>query len=42
MSGYLDIDVGGALMEKLVFTPRKADHKTENGATEGDKRFRCR
>ena len=39
MSGYLDIDLGGAVMEKLVFNRRRADHKPENGAKEGGKRF---
>lgn len=39
LAGYLDLDLGGAIAEKLVFNSRRADHKPENRAKEGGKAY---
>jgi NTP pyrophosphatase (non-canonical NTP hydrolase) len=39
LAGALDLDIGGALAEKLAINARRADHKPENRAKAGGKRF---
>lgn len=39
MAGGLGLDVPGALMEKLIYNDRRADHKPENRALAGGKKF---
>jgi NTP pyrophosphatase (non-canonical NTP hydrolase) len=39
LAGYLDLDLGGAVMEKLEYNRRRADHKPENRAKAGGKAF---
>lgn len=38
-AGSKNYDIGGALMEKLNYNVRRADHKPENRAKEGGKSF---
>lgn len=37
VSGFLGLDVGGALKEKFEYNQRRADHKVENRAKSGGK-----
>lgn len=37
LAGYLDLDLGGAIAEKLVFNTVREDHKLENRAKAGGK-----
>lgn len=39
MAGGLDLDVAGAIAEKLEFNARRADHKPENRRAVGGKKF---
>lgn len=39
LAGGLGLDLGGALAEKLEYNTRRADHKIENRAKEGGKKF---
>ena len=39
LAGYLQLDLGGAITEKLVFNAYRADHKPENRAKEGGKAY---
>jgi NTP pyrophosphatase (non-canonical NTP hydrolase) len=39
LAGYLDMDLGGAVMEKLAYNRQRSDHKPENRAKEGGKAF---
>jgi NTP pyrophosphatase (non-canonical NTP hydrolase) len=39
LAGYLDLDLGGAVMEKLEYNRHRADHKPENRAKAGGKAF---
>ena len=39
LAGYLDMDLGGAVMEKLEYNRTRADHKPENRAKAGGKAF---
>jgi len=39
MAGGLDLDVAGALMEKLSYNDKRADHKPENRAKDGGKKI---
>jgi NTP pyrophosphatase (non-canonical NTP hydrolase) len=39
LAGGLDLDLGGALAEKLAFNTKRADHKLENRAKEGGKAY---
>jgi NTP pyrophosphatase (non-canonical NTP hydrolase) len=38
-AGAYDLDVGGALVEKLVYNAERSDHKPENRIKEGGKKF---
>ena len=38
-AGYLGLDLGGALIEKLDYNQTRADHKPENRAKPGGKAF---
>lgn len=38
-AGGFGLDIGGALVEKLEFNANRADHKPENRATAGGKKF---
>lgn len=38
-AGKYGIDLGGALVEKLAYNKTRADHKRENRAKEGGKKF---
>ena len=38
-AGGHNLDVGGALVEKLVYNTNRADHKIENRQTENGKKF---
>jgi NTP pyrophosphatase (non-canonical NTP hydrolase) len=38
-AGYLGLDLGSAIVEKMNFNANRADHKLENRAAEGGKRF---
>jgi NTP pyrophosphatase (non-canonical NTP hydrolase) len=39
LAGYLGLDLGGAYRAKLEYNENRADHKPENRAIEGGKRF---
>ena len=39
LAGALDMDLGGALVEKLQYNQNRADHKPENRAKEGGKKI---
>lgn len=39
MAGGLGLDLGGAIAEKLAYNAGRADHKIENRAAEGGKKF---
>lgn len=39
LAGSMDMDIGGAVMEKLAFNQSRADHKPENRRMEGGKAF---
>lgn len=39
MAGGLQLDLAGAIAEKLAFNARRADHKIENRTAEGGKKF---
>ena len=39
LAGGLGLDVAGAMIEKLAYNQQRADHKRENPATEGCKKF---
>jgi NTP pyrophosphatase (non-canonical NTP hydrolase) len=39
LAGGLNIDLGGAIVEKLAFNAQRVDHKPENRATENGKKF---
>lgn len=37
--GKYNLDIGGAIVEKLIYNTQRADHKLENRAKEGGKTF---
>jgi hypothetical protein len=37
LAGWLELDVPGAMMEKLAYNRQRADHKEENREKEGGK-----
>lgn len=39
LAGALNLDLGGAVAEKLEFNAQRADHKPENRAAEGGKAY---
>jgi NTP pyrophosphatase (non-canonical NTP hydrolase) len=39
LAGALDLDLGGAMAEKLAYNQSRADHKPENRAKDGGKAF---
>ena len=39
MAGYLNLDLGSALVEKIEFNRSRSDHKLENRKKEGGKKF---
>ncbi|MDE2106669.1 MAG: hypothetical protein KGL39_56155 [Patescibacteria group bacterium] len=39
LAGALELDLGGAITEKLLFNAKREDHKPENRAAEGGKAF---
>lgn len=39
LAGGLGLDVAGAMIEKLAYNQQRADHKRENRAAEGGKKF---
>ena len=39
LAGFMKLDLGGAIIEKLEYNTRRADHKLENRAIEGGKEF---
>ena len=39
LAGYLDLDLGGAIIEKLEYNRTRADHKLANRAMAGGKAF---
>lgn len=39
LAGSLELDLGGAVTEKLEYNAQRADHKLENRAKEGGKGF---
>lgn len=39
MAAYLDLDIGGAVIEKLEYNSKRADHKIENRVKDNGKRF---
>lgn len=39
LAGAMKLDVAGAIMEKLAYNQQRADHKLENRAVEGGKKF---
>jgi len=39
LAGAMDLDLGGAVVEKLLYNQSRADHKPENRALEGGKKF---
>lgn len=39
MAGGLGLDIGGAMVEKLVFNAQRADHKRENRIADGGKKY---
>ena len=39
LAGFLKLDLAGATVEKLAFNQQRADHKMENRAADGGKKF---
>ena len=39
LAGALDLDLGGAIAEKMEYNAQRADHKPENRAKPGGKRY---
>ena len=39
LCGHLELDLGGAIIEKINYNKTRADHKPENRAKEGGKKF---
>jgi NTP pyrophosphatase (non-canonical NTP hydrolase) len=39
LAGYLSLDLGGAVVEKLVYNESRADHKLANRIQDGGKKF---
>lgn len=39
LAGAMGLDLGGAVAEKLAYNQQRADHKPENRAKEGGKKF---
>lgn len=39
LAGYLNLDLGGAYVEKLLYNETRSDHKPENRALDGGKKF---
>lgn len=39
LAGYLDLDIAGAVIEKLAYNQQRADHKLDNRRAEGGKAF---
>lgn len=39
LAGYLGLDLGGAYVEKLLYNETRSDHKPENRALDGGKKF---
>lgn len=39
LAGLLQMDIGGALIDKLKYNQNRADHKRENREKEGGKKF---
>lgn len=39
LAGAMNMDIGGAMAEKLAFNRTRADHKPENRAAAGGKAF---
>jgi NTP pyrophosphatase (non-canonical NTP hydrolase) len=39
LAGFLGLDVGGAVVEKMDFNANRADHKIENRMRDGGKAF---
>jgi NTP pyrophosphatase (non-canonical NTP hydrolase) len=39
LAGAMGLDLGGAVAEKLAYNAQRADHKPENRAKEGGKKF---
>lgn len=39
LAGALRIDLSGALVDKLIYNTKRADHKPENRALDGGKKF---
>lgn len=39
LAGYLNLDIGGAVVEKMAYNANRADHKIENRKAEGGKAF---
>lgn len=39
LAGALDLDLEGAVQEKMAYNAKRADHKAENRAAEGGKKF---
>lgn len=39
LAGYLKLDLGGAVVEKMEYNANRADHKIENRKTDGGKSY---
>lgn len=39
LAGAMELDLQGAVLEKMQYNARRADHKAENRAAEGGKKF---
>lgn len=39
LAGHLDLDLAGAIVEKMEFNKSRSDHKRENRQAEGGKKF---
>ena len=39
LAGYLELDLGGAIIEKMAYNQKRADHKPENRAMPGGKAY---
>ncbi len=39
LAGYLGLDLGGAIVEKMAYNAKRADHKIENRMAEGGKAY---
>lgn len=39
LAGAMDLDLGGAVVEKMAFNALRADHKLENREKEGGKKY---